>query len=133
MTGSDPPAGAPAGSWDARTLCLENDAFRREIMTSRIAQLVVMTIPPGGEIGDEVHPDTDQILLFVEGKGEALLEGAVSPVGRDRLVFVPAGTRHNFRNTGEGPMRLVTVYAPPEHRPGTVHITKADADAAEGH
>lgn len=125
--------GARGGSWNARNLALENDAFRREIMTSRIAQLVVMSIPTGGEIGEEVHPDTDQILLFVEGKGEAVLEGAVSPVGPDRLVFVPAGTRHNFRNTGEGPMRLVTVYAPPEHRPGTVHVTKAEADAAEGH
>ncbi|MBA3551534.1 MAG: cupin domain-containing protein [Actinobacteria bacterium] len=91
-----------------------------------------MTIPPGGEIGEEVHPETDQILLFVEGKGEAVLEGAVGPVGPDRLVVVPAGTRHNFRNTGEGPMRLVTIYAPPEHPAGTIHATKAEADAAEG-
>ncbi|CAN5156154.1 hypothetical protein BH20ACT24_BH20ACT24_00090 [soil metagenome] len=130
MTSRDPRA--PGGSWDAKTLALENDAFRREITTSRIAQLVVMTIPPGGEIGEEVHPDTDQILLFVEGKGVAVLEGTMSPVGPDRLVFVPAGTRHNFRNTGDRALRLVTVYAPPEHPPGTVHLTKAEADAAEG-
>ena len=64
--------------------------------------------------------------------GEARLEGEVSPVGPNDLVFVRSGTRHNFVNIGDGPLRLITVYAPPEHPPGTVHQTKADADAAEG-
>lgn len=133
MRSSDSRSGGPGAGWDVRALAGENEAFRREIMTGRTAQLVVMTIPPGGEIGEEVHPDTDQILLFVEGEGEAVLEGRVSPVGPDRIVLVSAGTRHNFKNTGEGPMRLLTVYAPPEHPPGTVHLTKAEAKAAEGH
>ena len=109
-----------------------NEAFRREVLTGKHAQVVVMAIPPGGEIGDEVHPETDQVLLFVDGHGEARLAGETSPVGPNDLVFVRSGTRHNFINTGAGALRLVTVYAPPEHAPGTIHQTKAEADAAEG-
>ena len=108
-----------------------NEAFRREVLTGEHEQVVVMAIPSGGEIGDEVHPSTDLLLLFVDGRGEARLEGEVSPVGPNDLVFVRSGTRHNFVNTGDGPLRLITVYAPPEHPPGTIHQTKADADAAE--
>jgi mannose-6-phosphate isomerase-like protein (cupin superfamily) len=108
-----------------------NEAFRRELLTGVHEQVVVMTIPPGGEIGDEVHPDTDQLLIFVDGNGEAHLAGDVSSVGPNDLVFVRAGTRHNFVNTGQIPLRLITVYAPPEHPPGTIHQTKDDADAAE--
>ena len=110
-----------------------NEAFRREILTGEHEQVVVMTIPPGGEIGDEVHPDTDQVLTFVDGTGEARLDGETTEVEPNDLVFVRAGTRHNFVNTGDRPLRLITIYAPPEHDPGTVHQTKAEADAAEGH
>lgn len=110
-----------------------NEAFRREILTGEHEQVVVMTIPVGGEIGDEVHPDTDQVLAFVDGRGEAILDGQRSAIGPNDLVFVRAGTRHNFLNTGDAPLRLITIYAPPEHEPGTVHQTKAEADAAEGH
>ena len=110
-----------------------NEAFRREILTGEHEQVVVMTIPPGGEIGDEVHPDTDQVLTFVDGTGEARLDGETTEVEPNDLVFVRAGTRHNFVNTGDRPLRLITIYAPPEHEPGTVHQTKAEADAAEGH
>ena len=109
----------------------ENDAFRREVVTAEHSQLVVMTIPAGGEIGEEVHEHVDQILIFVDGEGEAVLEGQRSAIGPNDLVFVKAGTRHNFVNTGDRPLRLVTVYAPPEHPAGTVHATKAEADAAE--
>ena len=116
---------------DVVTAARSNDAFRREVLTGAHSQVVVMTIPPGGEIGDEVHPDTDQVLSFVDGTGEAILDGKSSPVGPNDLVFVRAGTRHNFVNTGGSPLRLVTIYAPPEHEPGTVHQTKAEADAAE--
>lgn len=117
---------------DVVALAAKNDAFRREIITGEHSQLVAMTIPVGGEIGEEVHPNVDQILLFVEGEAEAVLDGQRSAVGRNDLVFVKAGTRHNFINTGDRPLRLVTIYAPPEHKPGTVHATKEDADAAEG-
>jgi mannose-6-phosphate isomerase-like protein (cupin superfamily) len=108
-----------------------NDAFRRELMTGAHSQLVAMAIPTEGEIGEEVHPDVDQTLMFIEGEGEAILEGDRSPVRPADVVFVKAGTRHNFVNTGAGTLRLLTIYAPPEHAPGTVHLTKRDADEAE--
>lgn len=108
-----------------------NQAFRREVLTGEHAQVVVMTIPPGGEIGEEVHPGTDQVLMFVDGRGEAVLEGHKRGVAVNDLIFVRAGVRHNFLNTGQSPLRLITIYAPPEHAPGTVHRTKAEADAAE--
>jgi mannose-6-phosphate isomerase-like protein (cupin superfamily) len=108
-----------------------NEAFRREVVTGDHEQVVVMTIPPGEEIGEEVHDTTDQVLIFLEGRGEAQLDGRSSDVGPNDLVFVRAGTRHNFINRGDESLRLITVYAPPEHEPGTVHQTKAEADAAE--
>jgi mannose-6-phosphate isomerase-like protein (cupin superfamily) len=110
---------------------LKNALFREVLSTARHSQVVVMSIPPGGDIGDEVRPDVDQVLVFVAGEGAAILDGERSIVGPGRLVHVPAGTRHNFVNTGSVDMRLYTVYAPPEHAPGTIHRTKADADAAE--
>jgi mannose-6-phosphate isomerase-like protein (cupin superfamily) len=109
-----------------------NDFFRQTLETGEHAQLVAMTLQPGEEIGEETH-EGDQILFFVEGEGEAILEGQASPVGEGDYTFVPAGTLHNFVNTGGGPLRLLTTYAPPEHPDGTVHRTKAEADAAEHH
>jgi mannose-6-phosphate isomerase-like protein (cupin superfamily) len=120
-----------AARTDFSAIARENDAFRRELFTGAKSQLVAMAVPPGGEIGEEVHEDTDQILFFLEGEGEAVLNGERSPVGPGDVVFVKAGTRHNFVNTDQVPLRLLTVYAPPEHPPGTVHATKAEADAAE--
>jgi mannose-6-phosphate isomerase-like protein (cupin superfamily) len=122
-----------AMTYDIVALTKTNEAFRREVVTGEHSQVVVMTIPPGGEIGEEVHDGVDQVLVFVEGEGEAIVAGETSPVGPDSLAFVPAGTRHNFRNTGSTALRLFTVYAPPEHAAGTVHQTKAEADAAEAH
>jgi mannose-6-phosphate isomerase-like protein (cupin superfamily) len=118
---------------DIVQLARSNDAFRREVATGEHSQVVVMTIPPGGEIGEEVHEGTDQLLVFIDGRGDAVLDGRTTQVTPNDLVLVPAGTRHNFVNTGEVPLRLVTVYAPPEHPAGTVHQTKAEADAAEDH
>ncbi len=115
---------------DIQSLALANDDFRREVTTAEHSQVVLMTIPPGGEIGEEVHEGIDQILVFL-GEAEAVLEGSSSPVPQNGVVVVPAGTRHNFKNTGDEPLRLWTVYAPPEHEPGTVHRTKAEADEAE--
>ena len=116
---------------DIVKLARSNDAFRREIATGEHSQVVAMTIPVGEDIGEEVHEENDQLLVFVDGEGEAVLDGQTSPVTPNDLVLVPAGTRHNFINKGDGPLRLVTVYAPPEHPPGTVHQTKAEAEAAE--
>ena len=116
---------------DVVRIARENEHFRREVATAERSQVVVMTIPPGGEIGEEVHEGIDQILLFVEGECDALVGEETRRVGADELVLVPGGTRHNFVNAGDGPLRLVTVYTPPEHPAGTVHRTKAEADAAE--
>lgn len=121
----------PGVDLDILEAARRNEDFRREVVTGEHSQVVLMAVPSGGEIGEEVHPDVDQILVFVEGQGEAVLEGDSSPVQPRTLVFVPAGTRHNFRNTGEEPLKLVTMYSPPEHPPGTIHRTKEEADAAE--
>ena len=107
-----------------------NSYFREVLATGPHSQVVVMSIPPGGDIGEEVHDDVDQTLVFVGGEGQAILDGKKSAVAVDRLVHVPAGTRHNFVNTGKVDLRLYTIYAPPEHKPGTIHKTKAEADAA---
>lgn len=108
-----------------------NTYFREVLATGPHSQIVVMSIPPGGEIGEEVHQSVDQVLVFVAGEGAAILGGERSSVGPDRLVLVPAGVRHNVINTGMAALQLYTVYAPPQHAPGTIHRTKADADAAE--
>jgi mannose-6-phosphate isomerase-like protein (cupin superfamily) len=105
--------------------------FRRVLWTGEHTQLVVMTIPPGGEIGEEVHEGTDQILTFVSGTGEATVSGQKRSVAQGDLVVVPAGRKHNFVNTGENPLILYTVYGPPEHADGAVHRTKEEADEAE--
>ncbi|MGA3031521.1 MAG: cupin domain-containing protein [Candidatus Limnocylindrales bacterium] len=107
-----------------------NSYFREVLATGPHSQIVVMSIPPGGDIGEEVHDDVDQVLVFVVGEGQAILDGEASSVSVGRLVHVPAGTRHNFVNTSEIDLRLYTIYAPPEHEPGTIHKTKAEADAA---
>jgi len=112
-------------------ITLENNAFRDEVITGKECQLVLMTLEPGEEIGSEVHEDHDQILVFVEGHGQAVLDGRASDIAANDLVFVHAGVEHNFINTGSAPLRLYTIYAPPEHATGTRHESKAEADAAE--
>ena len=113
------------------TVAEKNPDFRRVLSTGKYTQLVVMTIPPDGEIGEEVHENTDQLLTFVSGVGEARVGGQKKPVNAGDLVFVPAGTKHNFVNTGPNPLVLYTVYAPPEHSPGAVHRTKEEAERME--
>src|SRR5688572_31576674 len=97
--------------------------FRRVLWTGEHTQLVIMTIPPGGEIGEEVH-EVDQILTFVSGIGEATVSGEKRKVTQGDLVVVPAGRKHNFVNAGPNPLVLYTTYAPAEHADGAVHRTK---------
>lgn len=104
--------------------------FRRVLWTGEHAQLVIMTIPAGGEIGAETHQG-DQLLTLVSGVAEVEAEGEVEAVAQGDLVAVPAGTEHNVRNTGDNPLVLYTVYGPPEHAEGAVHATKEEADRAE--
>lgn len=116
---------------DILALAELNSFFREVVSTGPHAQIVVMCIPPGGEIGEEVHEDVDQVLVFVEGQGVAILEGIRSPVSPGRLVHVEAGTRHNVVNQGSTDLKLYTVYTSPKHAPGTIHRTKAEADVEE--
>nr|KEO85316.1 cupin [Georgenia sp. SUBG003] len=105
--------------------------FRRVLWTGEHSQLVIMTIQPGGEIGEETHPDNDQILSFVSGSGKAVIEGEEQFVAAGDIVAVPAGTRHNFVNVGPSPLVLYTIYGPAHHAEGAVHATKEEADAKE--
>ena len=116
---------------DALRLAQANENFRQVLFTTERSQLVLMTLRAGEEIGEEVHEGIDQVLAFVAGTGEAVIEGQRSPVRVGSVVVVPGGTRHNFINTGATPLRLVTVYTPPEHPDGTIHRTKAEAEEYE--
>ena len=107
-----------------------NDYFRRVLATSSHIQIVIMSIPAGGEIGEETHPDNDQTLYLVEGSGEAILDGESMEFNVGDIILVAAGTRHNFITKGEQAMKIITAYAPPHHPEGTVHKTKVDADQA---
>lgn len=107
----------------------ENDNFRRVLFTGKNSQLVVMSIPPGGEIGEEVHKYTEQTLFFLSGTGEAILNGIKTPIVAGDVVVVTPETKHNFVNTGDQDLKVYTVYAPANHIDGRVHKTKADADA----
>ena len=110
-----------------------NEDFRRVLYTGEHLQLVLMTLPPGCDIGEEVHEDRDQFFRVEAGKGEVRIDGKSSPIEDDDAIIVPAGARHNIVNTGDEPLRFYTIYGPPEHRDGTVHRTKAEADASEEH
>ena len=107
---------------------VENEDFRRVLYTGKNLQLVLMTLPPGCDIGAEVHEDIDQFFRIEEGEGEIRIDGVAHRVEDDFAVIVPAGARHNVINTGSRPLRLYTIYGPPEHRDGTVHATKEQAE-----
>lgn len=113
-------------------LTLENQNFRQVLYTAKNCQLVVMSILPGEDIGAEVHT-LDQFIRIEQGSAEAILDGAVSQLTDGSVIIVPAGAAHNIINTGDVPLKLYTVYAPPNHRDGVIHVTKADAEANEEH
>ncbi len=122
---------------DIEKATLDNETFRTVVYTAGHTQLTVMRLLPGEEIGWEAHGHLDQFLRIEEGSAEVDLgrgEDAVDethPLQDDWAIIVPAGTWHNVRNTGEGDLKLYSLYSPPEHDDGTVHATKAEADAAE--
>lgn len=124
---------------DINKATLYNGTFRTALWTGSHLQLTLMSIPAGGEIGFEVHPDTDQFLRVETGRGMVKM-GAErdyiyfqQPVFDDYAIIIPAGTWHNVINTGDGPLKLYSIYAPPHHPWGTVHQTKEIADREEGH
>lgn len=108
---------------DIVELAKQNSFFRKEIVTGDHSQIVLMSVPAGSDIGMETHK-VDQVLVFVQGRGQAILNGQVSEVTPYHLVFVPAGTEHNFKNTGSQDLKLFTVYAPAHHKPGALEKTK---------
>ena len=114
-----------------------NDTFRTVVFTGEHTQLTVMSIAPGDDIGGEVHDGHDQFIRIESGSARVELGGTedspakVQEVGDDWAVIIPSGTWHNVVNTGEEPLKLYSLYSPPEHPDGTVHRTKADAEAAE--
>ncbi len=111
------------------TLTVENHDFRRVLYTGKHLQLVLMTLQPGEEIGSEVHDGIDQFFRFEEGEGVVDIDGAENKVADGSGVIVPSGARHNVRNTGDQPLKLYTLYGPPEHKDGITQATKAKAEA----
>lgn len=118
---------------DIEHLTEENPYFRRVMYTGKNLQLVLMSLEPGEDIGEEVHVDRDQFFRIEEGKGEVWIDDRRAKIEGDFAIVVPAGARHNIRNTGHRPMKLYTVYGPPEHAEGTVQATKQDAMASHEH
>ena len=112
---------------------VENEDFRRVLYTGHNLQLVAMSINPGEEIGSEVHDDRDQFFRIEAGEGVISIDGVDHAVKDDDAVIVPQGARHNVRATGSAPLKLYTIYGPPEHIDGTVHKTCDDAHAAHEH
>lgn len=118
---------------DIEDLTENNKDFRRVLYTGKHLQLVLMSLKPGEEIGEEVHDTHDQFFRIEKGKGEVWIDGERTKVKADFGIIVPAGARHNVINTGDKSLRLYTLYGPPEHRDGVVYATKAEADASEEH
>ena len=112
----------------------DNDNFRKVLFTGSHMQLVVMSLKPGEDIGEEVHNDVDQFFRFEEGEGKVIMNGEEFAVGEDMVVIVPAGTVHNIINTSqEEDLKLYTIYSPANHPEGTIHATREEAMAAEEH
>jgi mannose-6-phosphate isomerase-like protein (cupin superfamily) len=112
---------------------LENEAFRRVLYTAEHMQLVVMTVPAFGEIGEEVH-DVDQFIRIEEGEGVCILDGTEQELKDGSAVVIPAGTRHNVKNmSSSDALKLYSLYAPPHHKDGVVHATKQEADEDDEH
>ncbi|HEY6625545.1 MAG TPA: cupin domain-containing protein [Ignavibacteriaceae bacterium] len=114
------------------SISIENEEFRKVLYTAKNCQLVVMALKPNEEIGAEVHK-LDQFFRVEEGTGETVLDGVRSEISAGFAVLIPAGINHNIINTGSVPMKLYTIYSPPNHRDGVVHHTRADAEKDSEH
>ncbi len=113
---------------------LENTNFRKVLHTTEFQQLVVMSIPVGGEIGQEVHDENDQFIRIEAGQAEAMIDGRKITLGDDDVIIIPKGAEHNVVNTSSSEdLKLYTIYSPPHHKDGTVHATKEQADADDEH
>lgn len=118
---------------DIERLTEENEDYRRVLYTGHHMQLVLMSLKPGEEIGEETHEDRDQFFRVEAGQGEIVIDGTKRRVAADFAMIVPAGARHNVRNVGQDPLKLYTLYGPPEHRRDVAQRTKADAERDSEH
>ena len=114
-------------------LALDNAAFRKVLYTSKHAQLVLMSLVPGEDIGEEIHEDVDQFFRIEQGTGTVLINGDTHDIEDGSTVVVPEGANHNIMNTGTVPMKLYTLYMPPHHKDGVLHKTKEEAEADDEH
>jgi len=112
---------------DIEELAKDNDDFRHVLYTGKYLQLVLMSLEPGEDIGDEVHKDRDQFFRVEKGKGEIVIDGATHKIKSDDAIVVPAGSRHNLINTGDKPLKLYTLYGPPNHLDQLIQETKTEA------
>lgn len=117
---------------DIESIAVKNEDFRRVLYTARNCQLVVMALKPQEEIGAEVHT-LDQFFRVEQGTGDAVLDGVRTPIQAGYAIIVPAGANHNIINTGSVPLKLYTLYAPPNHRDSVVHHTREEAEADNEH
>lgn len=119
---------------DIEELTLNNNNFRQVLYTGKHMQLVLMSLPPSGEIGEEIHGENDQFFRFESGHGKVTIDGNEYLVEHDDVIIVPAGARHNVVNVSDSEsLKLYTIYAPPHHQDGTVRATREEADASEPH
>lgn len=124
---------------DVEEITLENAMFRRSQWTGRYLQMTLMSIPPGGEIGGEIHPDNDQFIRLEQGTAQVLMGTSAAAITFDQVVtddwavFIPAGYWHNLVNIGEEEVKLYSIYSPPEHPKGTVHVTFEESEADHHH
>lgn len=117
--------------YDIKEKAKMNTNFREVVETGKDTQIVIMSLLPNEDIGEEVHPKNDQVLYLVEGEGKAVLDDEAMLFREGDMVLVKAGTKHNFINTGEKDMKIITLYSPPAHMKGTIHKTKQDAQKEE--
>ena len=118
-------------SGDIEEATIANNDFRRVLYTGEHLQLVLMSLAPGEEIGEETHEDRDQFFRFEEGAGVVVIDGKENEVEDNFAVIVPAGAKHNVKNTSDEPLQFYTLYGPPEHKDKTVHKTKDKAEQDE--
>ena len=116
---------------DIEEATIANNDFRRVLYTGEHLQLVAMSLAPGEEIGEETHDDRDQFFRFEEGEGVVVIDGQENRVEDNYAVIVPAGSRHNVKNTSDEPLQFYTLYGPPEHKDKTVHQTREQAEQDE--
>jgi mannose-6-phosphate isomerase-like protein (cupin superfamily) len=115
---------------DMVKLAKANSFFQKEVYLDKNVQIVLMSLKPGEDIGEETHR-ADQTTYFVEGTGSAVLDGRSTKIAANHMIVIPQGTKHNIINKGTTPLKIFSVYAPPAEDPGVKHKTKADAQAAE--